>query len=567
MARNYSLNSLFKAIPVPVPSTLQVSLTPEEDQLCTLLDECKQQLESKGQNVECRIAGGWVRDKLLGARSNDIDVALANIMGVSFAEHFVALVSSKNLPVKSVATIARNPDQSKHLETARTSVLDVELDFVNLRSESYAEDSRIPTEIKLGTPLEDALRRDITMNALFYNVHTRTVEDHTEKGLDDLRNGVLRTPLAPFETFKDDPLRVIRCIRFASRYGFRLVGEIEDAMQNPEIRAAIVSKISRERVGEELDKMMKGRDPLQSIRLITSLNLQSAVFAVPSPISSTFNPDAAPPSAALGAATLLHALLTPTFSDVLGLPAPHPRLLSQLTLDPALRPRLFLAAALTPYAHVTYTPPKKKAAVPAVEVIIREALKLGLQNHYVDGVPALFASAATLRGVDVAQFEGPGERARIGLLLRTKSVHNVNTGSHWSSSLLFSLVQELATLWDADIDEYDAERAAIVMDRYNLFLQRVEELKLPDSIDDKPLLNGKEVVALLGAAKPGVWMSAVLARISEWALNHPEGTKEDCATWLKEEHMAGRISTSDGARNMAEPPEPPPSKKVKVARK
>lgn len=68
-------------------------------------------------------------------------------MGVSFAEHFVKYVSSKDLPVKSITTIERNPDQSKHLETARTTVLGIELDFVNLRSESYASGSRIPTEV------------------------------------------------------------------------------------------------------------------------------------------------------------------------------------------------------------------------------------------------------------------------------------------------------------------------------------------------------------------------------------------------------------------------------------
>ena len=69
-------------------------------------------------------------------------------MGVTFAEHFVSFVSSqKQLPVKAIAKIERNPDQSKHLETARTTVLDTELDFVNLRSEEYAGDSRIPTEV------------------------------------------------------------------------------------------------------------------------------------------------------------------------------------------------------------------------------------------------------------------------------------------------------------------------------------------------------------------------------------------------------------------------------------
>jgi tRNA nucleotidyltransferase (CCA-adding enzyme) len=84
----------------------------------------------------------------LGAQSNDIDIALENMMGVVFAEHFVSFVSSqKYLPVKAVAKIERNPGQSKHLETGRTTVLDVELDFVNLRSEEYAGDSRIPTEI------------------------------------------------------------------------------------------------------------------------------------------------------------------------------------------------------------------------------------------------------------------------------------------------------------------------------------------------------------------------------------------------------------------------------------
>lgn len=139
--------------------------------------------------------------QLLGSDSNDIDVALENVMGLPFAEHLVDFVGNeKKLPVKSVSKVESNPDQSKHLETAKTKVLDTELDFVNLRSEEYAEGSRIPTEVvtlslmyviegnndiifreTFGTPLQDALRRDTTINALFYNVHTRSVEDHTGK--------------------------------------------------------------------------------------------------------------------------------------------------------------------------------------------------------------------------------------------------------------------------------------------------------------------------------------------------------------------------------------------------
>lgn len=81
-----------------------------------------------------------------------------------------------------------------------------DVDFTNLRSEVYA-DSRIPT-IQLGTPEEDAHRRDLTINSLFFNINSRAVEDYTGHGLDDLRHGLIRTPLAARETFLDDPLRV-----------------------------------------------------------------------------------------------------------------------------------------------------------------------------------------------------------------------------------------------------------------------------------------------------------------------------------------------------------------------
>lgn len=86
--------------------------------------------------------------KLLGSQCNDIDIALENMMGVTFAERFVDYCrTTKDLAVKSVAKIESNPDQSKHLETARTTVMGIELDFVNLRSEEYAENSRIPTQV------------------------------------------------------------------------------------------------------------------------------------------------------------------------------------------------------------------------------------------------------------------------------------------------------------------------------------------------------------------------------------------------------------------------------------
>jgi tRNA nucleotidyltransferase (CCA-adding enzyme) len=137
--------------------------------------------------------------QLLGSDSHDIDIALENMTGHAFALQFTEFASKlKDLPVKSVAVVKGNPGQSKHLETAKTTVLGLDLDFVNLRDEAYADDSRIPTNVvsywrntplfvylkqikTFGTPLQDALRRDTTINSLFYNVHTRSVEDHCGK--------------------------------------------------------------------------------------------------------------------------------------------------------------------------------------------------------------------------------------------------------------------------------------------------------------------------------------------------------------------------------------------------
>lgn len=135
----------------------------------------------------------------------------------------------------SVGKVAANPEQSKHLETGTTRILGLECDFVGLRSETYAE-TRIPDQIRLGTPREDATRRDLTINSLFYNVHTGEIEDFTRLGLSDLANKIARTPLAPTRTFLDDPLRILRCIRFASRFSLTISPDVADAIRRDDIK-------------------------------------------------------------------------------------------------------------------------------------------------------------------------------------------------------------------------------------------------------------------------------------------------------------------------------------------
>jgi len=190
-----------------------------------------------------RFAGGWVRDKLLSHNSADIDIALNIATGVQFASHVASYLSSQhNAATTEPATpfkfniISRNAEQSKHLETATAHFLDLELDFVNLRSEEYAESSRIPDTMGFGTAKEDAERRDLTINSLFYNLHSESVEDWTGTGIDDLRNGVIRTPLEPITTFMDDPLRVLRAVRFAARYKFKMTTEVKEAIMDERVK-------------------------------------------------------------------------------------------------------------------------------------------------------------------------------------------------------------------------------------------------------------------------------------------------------------------------------------------
>lgn len=197
-----------------------------------------------------------------------------------FAEKVNEYLHHLGKETAGVGVIQMNPDQSKHLETARMRVNGTWIDLVNLRSETYAEGSRIPS-MEFGTPLQDALRRDLTINALFYNLHTRAIEDFTGHGVDDLRNGIVRTPLAPAQTFLDDPLRVLRAVRFAARLGFDSDPALLEAASTAEVRAALAHKVSRERVGIEVAKMLEGPRPGMAIGLLHDMGLLGTAFAMP----------------------------------------------------------------------------------------------------------------------------------------------------------------------------------------------------------------------------------------------------------------------------------------------
>lgn len=191
-----------------------------------------------------------------------------------------------------------------------------------------------------------------------------------------------------------------------------------------------------------------GQNPLLSIKYIHSLNLFKILFALPNYITSTFSERIHSLQTSLSAASILQELLT---GNAWSTPV-HRRLLPSDQTLAGSRARLFLGALLTPFRHITYIGTKMKSQS-VVEAAIREGVKLGTQNHFLDGVPALFAAADLLDLVSISKIDRRDvgtERVSTGLLLRDKNVHNVHTGSDWASSLLFALVQDLVLLGDED---------------------------------------------------------------------------------------------------------------------
>ena len=127
--------------------------------------------------------------------------------------------------------------------------------------------------MEIGNPPEDAFRRDLTINALFYNIGTGEVEDLTGMGLRDLSSKVVATPLPSRVTLLDDPLRLLRAVRFATRLGFTISEDLLDAGSCNEVQSALATKVSRERLGAEVNQMLSKRptgqrDPMKVIKLL-----------------------------------------------------------------------------------------------------------------------------------------------------------------------------------------------------------------------------------------------------------------------------------------------------------
>ncbi|KAI4352890.1 hypothetical protein L6164_007098 [Bauhinia variegata] len=473
-------------------------------------------------SLQLRVAGGWVRDKLLGKDCYDIDIALDNMMGTEFVDKVREYLLSIGEDAQGVCVIESNPDQSKHLETARMRLYDMWIDFVNLRSEEYTETSRIPTQ-RFGTAEEDAYRRDLTINSLFYNINTEAVEDFTKRGISDLKSGKIVTPLPPKETFLDDPLRVLRAIRFGARFEFTLDEDLKRAAACDDVKDALAAKISRERIGTEIDLMISGNQPVKAMTCICDLTLFWIVFSLP-PESE--------PAIADGCDRLCLGYLDTAWNII--------RLIGDSTFTDEQKRLALYAALLLPLRNTTYRD-KKAKKIPVVNYIFRDSLKrkakdaemvldlhrasdkfLSLIPYLLSNEDGQFVDVDSI-GVLVDVPVSSRVRVLIGFLLR-------EIKDFWRVALLISSI-----LYPIDIECTKDEH--LHLDKRRDLFKTVEdsilELGLEKVWDVKQLINGKDVMNAL-QLKGGPLVKQSLEKAMAWQLAHPSGTAEECIDWLRE---------------------------------
>ena len=220
--------------------------------------------EADRLGLECYVIGGYVRDLFLHRESKDIDVVVVG-SGIQLAE-----------------AVTKRLGKGTHLAvfktygTAQVKKRDLELEFVGARRESYQHDSRNPI-VENGTLEEDQNRRDFTINAMAICLNKERYGELLDPfdGIGDLERCIIRTPLDPDITFSDDPLRMMRAIRFATQLGFNVYEETFDAIVRNNERIKIITK---ERIADELNKIMLSRRPSEGWILLDKTGLLPLIF-------------------------------------------------------------------------------------------------------------------------------------------------------------------------------------------------------------------------------------------------------------------------------------------------
>ncbi|MGM9804371.1 MAG: CCA tRNA nucleotidyltransferase [Muribaculaceae bacterium] len=435
--------------------------------------------------------GGCVRDELMGLEIKDIDICVSLCSGgIRFAEW----LEQQELTTKSVTVYPNFGTAMLHLK----AFPDVELEFVQTRKEKYIDHSCRNPETAFGTIEDDCMRRDLTINALYCNISTDEIVDITGNGVNDIRDHIIRTPTNPDLTYNDDPLRILRCIRFACRYGWEIDSETMAGMKRNTFRLEIITK---ERVREEFNKMLTCKYPVMALKLLRETGAMH--YVIPE-FEKTY--DMTQNEYHFGTVWDHTLKVIQNISDVEGE--------SQLVLA--------LAALLHDIGKIRVRTIKdgkvhflkhELASADMVEDILRQ---LHYSNHLISEVKFLVKHHMVCKtwGYE-CEFLQKKKLRKLQYLCGTEE-----------------RFRTLLMLIDADNNAHAADRC--MPHQVEIILKKTEEMKLEGStlFDYKPLFSGKEVMEIKGI-KPGPEVKECLAYLLKLAFVNPKRDKEEVLNHLK----------------------------------
>ena len=502
-----------------------ISLSPSEKELFDLLIAARNRY---CRSTTIRVAGGWVRDKLLqqsNAPCRDIDLVLSDVSGMEFVDVLRRYLDDEDLlgmldsetgddnqrdSAKQKSKKSSKGEKADHLQTASLCINGFDLDFVRLRNERYGDD-RIPDKVDVGSIVEDAWRRDLTINALYYNINTNQVEDWTEQGLQDLQLRNIATPRPALKTLLEDPTRLLRAIRFAAQLSWTIDPKLFRAAGDLRVRYAMQTKVSRDAMGKGIDACFGTRDPSRAIKLLLATNLVDVIFPlgdykVPTPVQITIF------LAGLDSLSRVQTLASRIFTD-------------DVEWDEARRRHLFYASFLMPLYELcddsllNGTSKRDRNQTP-FHRLLAEGLRLSKSDA--KSIETILRSSSDLRDLvgdldvmnsNLSDQEKSDLRWCFWKVLRP-------LGSLWKESLLFSLTCLPMPL-------------SVAVDKYARLIDMVDnELGLDSNILEgrykvQPILSGVQIQKHVLPGMKGKAFQEVLLAQEEWQIRHCHHLPDD----------------------------------------
>ena len=447
-------------------------------------------LSHNTKNTIFRVAGGWVRDKLLGKNSDDIDITLDNITG----QEFISNLKNEKVEFREI----KNSNlKSSHLQTATIEIFNKTIDIVNLRKEIYKEKSRVP-EISLGTPEEDSLRRDITINSLFYNINTNQIEDFTKKGIEDLKNSLIRMTKECNISFNEDPLRMLRVIRFASRFQFKLDNDIIDNINKEYFIKLFNEILSNERIEKELSLMMESFYAYSSIYMLFKFKLLESCLK---------------------------------FDE--GKKEDYIKCVNMMILGNCLKEKFWsnfnkqevkiLNYSLLTSPFKIYERKIKKNNEIGSKIILSQILKI--PNNEVNDIISIINNIIIIKKLIL---ENKLERLTIGLAFR-----NIKE-KYIKKIIILSICEEYIEKNNQNeiIENLNKETFDLIVKKYEDFYKFLIDENLDKISEMKPLLNGKDIKKELNITD-GKQIGTLLTYLIEEQIKNPKITKDEAIIFLK----------------------------------